>query len=111
MSSAALPEHLLAAYREEAVERIAELEGALLDLDSRPDDAELVARAFRALHTIKGSGAMFGLDLLAGFAHEVEAVFDAVRAGRVPVTRELVALALAAKDFIRDDEPLRELPL
>jgi two-component system chemotaxis sensor kinase CheA len=102
MPSAPLPEHLLAAYREEAAERIAELEAALLDLDVRPEDPELIAVAFRALHTIKGSGAMFGLDALASFTHEVETVFDAVRAGRVPVTRELVALALAAKDFIRD---------
>jgi two-component system chemotaxis sensor kinase CheA len=102
MAANPLPEHLLASYREEAAERIAELEAALLDLDSRPEDEDLVARAFRALHTIKGSGAMFGLDVLAGFTHEVEAVFDAVRAGRVPVTRTLVSLALAAKDHIRD---------
>ena len=102
MSSAKLPEQLLAAYREEAVERIAELEAALLDLDSRPEDPELVACAFRALHTIKGSGAMFGLEVLAGFAHEVEAIFDLIRSGRMPVTRELIALALEAKDAIRD---------
>jgi two-component system, chemotaxis family, sensor kinase CheA len=94
-------EHLAAGYREEAAERIAELEEALLELDQRPDDADLVDRAFRALHTVKGSGAMFGFDDLAGFAHHVETVLDAVRAGQVPVTRELIGLALESKDLIR----------
>ena len=90
-------EHLAAGYREEAAERIAELEEALLELDRRPDDAELVDQAFRALHTVKGSGAMFGYDALAAFAHEVESVFDAVRAGRLPVTPALVGLALESE--------------
>ncbi|HTP26279.1 MAG TPA: chemotaxis protein CheA [Anaeromyxobacteraceae bacterium] len=94
-------EHLAAGYREEAADRIAELEETLLELDGRPQDDTLVDRAFRALHTIKGSGSMFGFDDVASFTHEVETVFDAVRARRVPVTRELVGLALESKDLIR----------
>ena len=48
------------AFRLEATELLETLEGALLDLCERPDDRDLVDSAFRALHTIKGSGAMFG---------------------------------------------------
>jgi two-component system chemotaxis sensor kinase CheA len=98
----AIYDSLAAGYREEATERIAELEATLLALDDRPDDAELVDQAFRALHTIKGSGAMFGFEVLAAFTHEVETVFDAVRAGRAPVTRALVSATLEAKDLIRE---------
>jgi chemotaxis protein histidine kinase CheA len=47
-------------FRQEASELFETLEAALLDLCQRPDDRELVDSAFRALHTIKGSGAMFG---------------------------------------------------
>ena len=49
-------------YRQEAADLLEQLEQALLDLEHRPDDADLVNTAFRALHTIKGSGAMFGFD-------------------------------------------------
>lgn len=94
-------EQLAASYREEAGERVAELEATLLELEQAPDDAELVSRAFRALHTIKGSGAMFGFDEVAAFTHELETVFDHVRGGRLPVTRELIGLALAGKDLVR----------
>ncbi len=40
--------------------------------NGRPGDQELVDTAFRALHTIKGSGAMFGFEQVAGFTHEFE---------------------------------------
>jgi two-component system chemotaxis sensor kinase CheA len=93
-------DQLSASYREEAAERVAELEATLLELEARPGDAALVDRAFRALHTIKGSGALFGFEDVASFTHEVESAFDAVRAGRLAITHELVSLALQAKDLI-----------
>ncbi len=88
-------------YREEAFELLAELEAALLELENRPDDSELVGQVFRSMHTIKGSGAMFGFDDIAAFTHEIETVFDLVRDGRVAVTPELIQLTLQACDLIR----------
>ncbi len=88
------------AFREEAAELLAELETALLELEDSPDDHELVDRVFRAMHTIKGSGAMFGFDDVAAFTHDVETVFDLVRNGVMPVTKQLLDLTLAARDAI-----------
>jgi two-component system chemotaxis sensor kinase CheA len=88
-------------FRQEASELFDTLEGALLDLGLRPDDRELVDTAFRALHTIKGSGAMFGFDKVASFTHEFETAFDLVRKGEVKPTADLISVALAAKDYIR----------
>ncbi|MBK1656667.1 chemotaxis protein CheA [Paracraurococcus ruber] len=88
-------------YRQEAAELLDMLEQSLLDLDHRPDDRDLVDTAFRALHTIKGSGAMFGFDSVAAFTHEFETAFDRVRAGLAPCSRALVAAALRARDHIR----------
>jgi two-component system, chemotaxis family, sensor kinase CheA len=88
-------------FRQEASELFETLEGALLDLGLRPDDRELVDSAFRALHTIKGSGAMFGFDKVAAFTHEFETAFELVRKGEIRPTHELIAVALAAKDYIR----------
>ena len=88
-------------FRQEASELFEALEGALLDLGLRPDDKELVDTAFRALHTIKGSGAMFGFDEVASFTHEFESAFDRVRKGEITPNQDLISVALAAKDYIR----------
>lgn len=88
-------------FKDEAYEHLTELESSLLELEDTPDDMELVGRVFRAMHTIKGSGAMFGFDDIARFTHEVETVFDLVRNGRLPVTGELVNMSLKARDRIR----------
>jgi two-component system chemotaxis sensor kinase CheA len=88
-------------FQEEARELLGELEAALLELDQKRDDPEIVGRAFRALHTIKGSGAMFGFDDIAGFAHNLEAAFDQLRKGELAATSDLISLSLAAGDQIR----------
>jgi two-component system chemotaxis sensor kinase CheA len=89
------------AFQEEAREILAELESTLLELNEHPDDTDLVGKAFRALHTIKGSGAMFGFDEVAAFTHNLENAFDRVRNGRLRVTSELVDLSLTALDQIK----------
>jgi two-component system chemotaxis sensor kinase CheA len=88
-------------YREEAYELLVELETSLLELEETPDDEEQIGRVFRAMHTIKGSGAMFGFDDIADFTHELETVFDQVRSGKITVTKELVNLALSGRDQIK----------
>jgi len=88
-------------FREEAREILVDLEAALLELNENRADDELVGRVFRALHTIKGSGAMFGFEVLAAFTHNLETAFDEVRNGRLQVTPELVDLTLSAMDQIR----------
>jgi two-component system chemotaxis sensor kinase CheA len=97
-----------AAFREEAREILVDLESALLELSDAPEDQELVGRAFRGLHTIKGSGAMFGFEKLAAFTHRLETAFDEVRCGRLSVSDELVDLTLAALDQIKGmlEEPV-----
>ncbi len=87
-------------FREEASELLTDLEDSLLELEESPEDMELVAKVFRSMHTIKGSGAMFGFDDIAKFTHEVETVYDLVRNGEIPVTKELVNYSLAARDHI-----------
>ena len=89
------------AYREEAIEILGELETSLLELEKEPQDKDLVGRVFRAMHTIKGSGAMFGFDEIAAFTHSVESAYDLVRSGGMDVTKALIDLTLEACDQIR----------
>ncbi len=88
-------------FREEATELLTDLEAALLELEDRPDDAESVDRVFRAMHTIKGAGAMFGFDKLSAFTHHLENAFDQVRSGDLVVTKELITVVLGSSDHIR----------
>ncbi len=88
------------AFKEEALELLGELEISLLELERDPANDEVVNRVFRAMHTIKGSGAMFGFEDIASFTHEVETIFDLARTGRIEVTRELLSLTLLARDHI-----------
>lgn len=88
-------------FKEEAYDLLAELEGALLELEENPDDMDVVNQIFRALHTIKGSGSMFGFEDIAEFTHEVETVFDMVRNGDLGVSPTLCNLALKSRDYIK----------
>lgn len=99
------------AFREEAFDLLAELETALMELEDNPADKELIDRVFRAMHTIKGSGAMFGFNEIADFTHKLETAFDLVRDNQMPVTEKLVTISLMARDKIKamlqapDDAP------
>ncbi len=85
----------------EATEILEKLEESLLELEESLDNIDLVVSVFRALHTIKSSGAMFGFDRVSAFTHEVETVFDEVRSAHMPVSRELIDLTLSSRDIIR----------
>ena len=88
-------------FRIEARELLEGVEQNLLDLSERLDDRELIDAVFRGLHTLKGSGAMFGFDALAAFTHHCETAFDRVRKGEVRATRDLVSAILNARDHMR----------
>jgi two-component system, chemotaxis family, sensor kinase CheA len=88
------------AFKEEALELLGELETSLLELEDDPKNDEVINRVFRAMHTIKGSGAMFGFEDIASFTHEVETVFDLARNGQISVSKELLDLTLLARDHI-----------
>ncbi len=95
-----IDEETAAVFREELRDLIDSLERGLMDLKAAPDNMALVNKVFRDLHTVKGSGAMFGYTDLAAFIHKFETQFDKVRVGEVPVSAELIRLALAARDEI-----------
>lgn len=93
-------EDLLQVFHEEIDELLAELEGVLLDLESGSNDPELIDAAFRMLHTIKGTCAMYDYADASSLAHEVETLFAHARDGGMRVDSGLVELALRARDAI-----------
>jgi len=103
-----------ASFLQEAEELLRQIEGAALELEANPEDLDHVGKLFRAFHTIKGSGAMFGFNAVVSFTHHVETALDHVREGRVAPSSALVSLVLASKDHIQallalDGEPSAEM--
>lgn len=74
-------------------------------------DPETVNAVFRAVHSIKGGGAAFGLETLVRFAHHFETSLDAVRSGRLRPGPDILRVFLRSADYLaglvaaaRDDE-------
>lgn len=89
-------------YRDEARELLEDIEQKLIELETQPEDAELLNSIFRSFHTIKGSGSMFGFDDVADFTHEIESLFDLLREKKLTTDKHMIDLSLAAKDHIHD---------
>ncbi|NOY07998.1 MAG: chemotaxis protein CheA [Spirochaetes bacterium] len=96
----AYKEKLAAAFREECADILSELEISLLALERNPEDILLISKIFRALHTIKGSGAMAGFNDISSFTHSMESIYDLVRNNKLPVTKHLIDITLKAGDYI-----------
>lgn len=93
-------ENFVELYKEETKELLNDVQDTLLELEDKPDDRELIDRVFRAMHNMKGNGAMFGFNNISAFTHDIETIYDKVRGGEVPVTPDLINLTLAACDQI-----------
>lgn len=85
----------------EAEEKIAALESAALTLEDNPTDKQQVELLFGAMHTLKGSGGMFGYDKISEFTHNLETLYDFVRKGKLAVTTELLTITLQAIDHLK----------
>ncbi len=87
-------------FRQEASDLLPELEAALLQLERVPSDTGTIDRVFRAMHTLKGSGATCGFADLSNFLHHVEDVYNAAREGRLQVSLEIINLSLKIVDAV-----------
>lgn len=88
-------------FVEEAQDNVAIIEEALFDLEKNPSEKEIIERLFRAMHTIKGSGAMFGFNDLSHFTHNLETLYDLIRSDKLEVTSDIISLTFESLDYIR----------
>ncbi len=83
-----------------AGESLDEMENALLELETNPNNLELLNTIFRAMHTIKGAAQFVGLDKVSALSHVLEDLLDLLRNGQRQVTIEIVDLMIKTKDRI-----------
>jgi two-component system chemotaxis sensor kinase CheA len=94
-------EALVRVFVAEAGENLGAMEQALVALESRPDDGELVHGLFRVAHTLKGSASLVGFDAVRDLAHELEALLERVRGKALQPGPALVTLLLRSVDVLR----------
>lgn len=92
---------LRATFREEAYQLLRELEAALLEIGKRADNKEQIEKAFRAMHTITGSAGACEFHDIVDFTRPMETIFARIRNGKTRANREIVDLALSARDQIK----------
>ncbi|WP_409317240.1 chemotaxis protein CheA [Pseudomonas sp. KCJK9016] len=93
-------EEILQDFLVEAGEILEQLSEQLVELESRPDDADLLNAIFRGFHTVKGGAGFLQLNELVECCHIAENVFDILRKGERRVDAELMDVVLEALDSV-----------
>lgn len=85
----------------ESGELLEQLESDLVDLESTPQEQDLLNQIFRALHTIKGSASFLAMTNLVSIAHVSESALNSARNGDVIIGSTEMDLLLAAVDVLK----------
>ena len=101
MSIEAFDPEILSDFLTESNELLDELEGDLVQLETRAQDDDLIDSVFRALHTIKGSASFLALTNLVEIAHAAETALNAARNHQFVIDRHAMDLLLRAVDVIK----------
>ena len=88
-------------FFDECADRLADMDGALTDLDPAEPDDELVNLVFRSAHSIKGGAETFGFEYMSRLARVVERLFDGVRGGSRELSQEAIDLTAASVECVR----------
>ncbi|MCO2125201.1 chemotaxis protein CheA [Pseudomonas aeruginosa] len=93
-------EEILQDFLVAAGEILEQLSEQLVELESRPDDMDLLNAIFRGFHTVKGGAGFLQLNALVECCHIAENVFDILRKGERRVSSELMDVVLQALDTV-----------
>lgn len=95
-------DEILLVFFQECDEQLQELERGLSALEGGDAEHDTINAIFRAVHSIKGGAASFGLENLVRFAHIFETSLDALRSGRVQPTHDVIKVFFKAMDVLSD---------
>lgn len=88
-------------YIDESEEELEGLVESILLLEGNPRHEESLNKAFRMLHSLKGSSGMLGFEVVGNFAHQLEERFERYRSGQATLNRETTTLILKCVDYLR----------
>ena len=85
----------------EGGELLDQLDRDFVEFEKNPNSKELVARIFRAVHTLKGTGGTIGLEKIEAINHAGESVLSRVREGELSLNADITSALLRMIDLNR----------
>jgi two-component system chemotaxis sensor kinase CheA len=98
-------------FKEEVKEYFERLESGLLLLEQDPKNHQVIDEIFRIMHSMKGTGGMFGYDLLSDVTHDLESLYEIFKSKKVQITSEVISFTLKSIDGLDNllvQEPTKE---
>ena len=98
-------------FKEEVKEYFERLETGLLLLEQDTENFQAIDEIFRLMHSMKGSGGMFGFDLLSDVTHDLESLYEIFRSKKMPINSEVISFTLNSIDGLHHlliQEPTEE---
>ncbi len=89
-------------FIEEANDLINALESSLFILEEAKTDKDMINEVFRIMHSLKGGGAMFGFEKISEFTHNLENIYDEIRAGKSEISNALLNVTFESVDHLRN---------
>jgi two-component system chemotaxis sensor kinase CheA len=78
------------------------LESKLLELEQSPHNQQLIEAVFRAMHTLKGIGAMFGFHVVSEYTHHLETIYDKIREKIIAIDHSIIEVTFHSIDHLRN---------
>lgn len=85
-------------FKDEVRDYFERLESGLLLLENDPENDQAISEIFRIMHSMKGSGGMFGFDLLSYVTHDLESLFELFRSKKQQIDSEVISFTLNVID-------------
>ncbi|WP_136515326.1 chemotaxis protein CheA [Geomonas edaphica] len=94
-------QELLDGFLAETTELLEKLDDDLITLEKSPEDADLMNRIFRSIHTVKGASSFLGFDMLVKVTHKTEDVLNRLRKVELRLNPEIMDVILEAVDLVK----------
>ena len=95
-------QEILQDFLVESFELIEQLDQDLVELESNPQDLELLNRIFRVAHTVKGASSFLNFDVLTHLTHHMEDILNKARHGELIITPDVMDVVLESIDLMKE---------
>jgi two-component system chemotaxis sensor kinase CheA len=94
-------QEILQDFLVESFELVEKLDEDLVELESNPEDLELLNGIFRVAHTVKGASSFLNFDILTHLTHHMEDVLNKARHGDLIITPDIMDVGLESIDLMK----------
>jgi len=94
-------QEILQDFLVESFELVEKLDEDLVELESNPEDLELLNGIFRVAHTVKGASSFLNFDVLTHLTHHMEDILNKARHGELLITPDVMDVILESIDLMK----------